>query len=221
MRDDLTAAHARLRHWAKQRPATRDPYGVLVELDFIQRDTTPGAEAERDRRAALEVLVRRGVLTEAVAAGAAEAPIGGAAATVSRPQRRAPKAIPTRIVEDRPADPGAVVAVGLIALAPVSAAAPAFTELDLVAADWVSTGLLLAGELVLATTAGRGASAPRRIGRLSPVALRWVAALAALVPVLVIVTAFADPVPAARYFGAFLGAQCMMVFGRFRLRLCC
>ncbi|MBM7831513.1 hypothetical protein JOE59_002218 [Agromyces cerinus] len=136
------------------------------------------------------------------------------ATTVARPKRRAPKAIPTRIVEDRPADPGAVVAAGLIALAPVSVAAPAFTGLDLVAAYWVSTGLLLAGELVLATTARRGvSSAPRRIGRLSPVALRWVAAFAALVPVLVIVTAFADPVAATRYVGAFFAAQCMMVFG--------
>lgn len=213
MRGDVKTSRERLRHWAKQRPAMSDPYRVLVELDGIQRDATPGTDAERDRRAALEVLVHRGVLTEAVAADAAEAPIGGAATTLSRPKRRAPKAIPTRIVEDRPSDPGAVVAVGLIALAPVSVAAPAFTGLDLVAAYWVSTGLLLAGELVLATTAGRGASAPRRIGRLSPVALRWVAALAALVPVLVIVTAVADPVPATRYFGAFLGAQCMMVFG--------
>ncbi|KRC59024.1 hypothetical protein ASE14_14580 [Agromyces sp. Root81] len=191
----------------------RDTYHVLVELDAIQRDATPGTEAERDRRAALEVLVRRGVLTEAVAADAAAAPIGGAATTVPRPKRRAPKALPTRIVEDRPADPGAVGAVGLIVLALVSVAVPAFTGLDLVVAYWVSTGLLLAGELVLATTAGRGASAPRRIGRLSPVALRWVAALAALVPALVLVTALADPVGATRYVGAFLGAQAMMVFG--------
>ncbi|WP_170296196.1 hypothetical protein, partial [Agromyces lapidis] len=150
-----------------------------------------------------------------LADAAAAAPVGEAAATVSRPRGRArPTALPTRVVEDRPADPGAVVGVALVALAPVTVVITALIGLDRVVGDATSTALLLAGELVLAVTAGRGlANAPRRIGRLSPVALRWVAALAALSPVLVLAVAFADPSAASEYVGWFFGVQCMMVLG--------
>ncbi|WP_170296238.1 hypothetical protein, partial [Agromyces lapidis] len=87
-----------LQRWAKQTPGGRDPYDVLVELDAIQRDAAPGAgRAGRggrapaagtvaavidDRRTALDVLVRRGVLTAQLADAAAAAPVGEAAATV-------------------------------------------------------------------------------------------------------------------------------------------
>ncbi|MFF2277161.1 hypothetical protein [Agromyces sp. NPDC058126] len=220
-----------LQRWAKQTPGGRDPRDILVELDAIQRDAAPSAgragrggrapavgtmdTAADDRRTALDVLVRRGVLTAQLADAAAAAPVGEAAATVPRPRGSArPTALPTRVVEDRPADPGAVAGVALVALAPVTVVVPALVGLDRAVGDTVSTGLLLAGELVLAVTAGRGvANAPRRIGRLSPVALRWTAALGALSPVLLLAIAFADPGAASEYVGWFFGVQCMMVLG--------
>ncbi|MFF2494616.1 hypothetical protein [Agromyces sp. NPDC058064] len=218
-----------LQRWAKQTPGGRDPYDVLVELDAIQRDAAPAAgragrggrasatdtsaAVAEDRRTALDVLVRRGVLTAQAADAAAAAPVGESAATASRPRGRArPTALPTRIVEDRPADPGAVVGVALVALAPVSVVVAVLVGLDRVVGDAASTALLLAGVLVLAVSGGRGLpNAPRRIGRLSPVALRWVAALGALSPVLVFGVAVADPSAASEYVGWFYGVQWMMV----------
>lgn len=220
-----------LQRWAKQTPGGRDPYDVLVELDAIQRDVAPAAgragrggrapatgataAVAAERRTALDVLVRRGVLTAQVAEAAAAAPVGESAATASRPRGRArPTALPARVVEDRPADPGAVVGVALVALAPVSVVVAVLAGLDRVVGDAASTALLLAGELVLAVSGGRGLpSAPRRTGRLSPAALRWIAALGALSPVLVFGVAVADPGAASEYVGWFYGVQWMMVLG--------
>ncbi|WP_022889944.1 hypothetical protein [Agromyces italicus] len=199
--------------WAKQTPGKRDPRGVLVELDTLQAGAA-GMEAETERAVALDTLVRRGVLTEALAGLVRQTPVGASASAVARKTAPAPVAVPARIVEDRPADPGAVVGTALVVAAPIVVVVGVPAGLDLVVASVLSTVLLLLGELVLATTARRGVTtAPRRFGRLSPVALRWIAAIGGITPVVLVVNGFADPAAAAEFLGGFVGLQGMMVLG--------
>jgi hypothetical protein len=204
--------------WARQRPRGGRERWVLEELDAMQADTSSPAAAEAERRAALDRLVLRGVLSESTAEAAAAAPVGAAATVLPR---AAPRTRPVPPV--RKHDPGAVVGPILVCLAPFALLLPAVTGLELVYAMWVTSLALLAGELVIFLTGARAGthSALREgaRGRLTSRAMLVVAFIALITPLATLAAAIAAAPVVPVGAGWFIGVQGMMVFHLFACRV--
>ena len=211
-----------VREWARTTPPGRDPRHVLAELDYLQMN---GDVPFETRSAALEDLVRRGVIDSDVADVVRSAPVGETAKSwASTPRGAAAEAAvhsrlrqtPPGRVTDAP-DPGGLLGSALVVVAPVLPLLALAGVLSHLAVMWVATIALLAGAIVLAVSGGRGdVNATVRRGRLSAGRLILLASIAVLSPMATIAMGFAD-VDASEYFGAFVGYQSMTVVVLFAL----
>lgn len=198
---------SRLRTWARQRPSGSERW-VLEELDVMQSEVETDADPDAERDEALDILVRRGVLSASTAAAARAAPIGASAGVLPSASPR-----PPRPIDVRAQDPGAIVGSVIVGVAPLALLLPPAGLLDLGATMWLVTGLLLAGMLVVLLTGGRGStSAPGGRGRLSSRALLVVALVGLATPIATVVATVSAGRFAPEYSGACLAAQSMSVF---------
>ena len=206
-----------VRQWARTTPRDRDPRDVLAELDYLQATGDVPFEA---RSAALDDLVRRGVIESDVADAVREAPLGGAAQSwASTPRGAAAEAaarartrppVPGRVVADA-FDPGGLLGSALVVVAVVVPLLAVAGVLSPLAVMWTASIVLLAGAIVLVCSGGRGElNATTRRGRLSAGWLTLLASIAVLSPIATVAMGFADT-DASKYFGAFVGYQAMMV----------
>ncbi|WP_448005889.1 hypothetical protein [Agromyces bauzanensis] len=198
---------SRLRTWARQRPRGSERW-VLEELDTMQSTVDADVDPDAERDEALEILVRRGVLSAGTAAAARTAPIGASAGVLPPAAPRPPRPIGVRAH-----DPGAIVGSAIVGVAPLALLLPPAGLLDLGASMWVATGLLLAGMLVVLLSGGRGStSAPGGRGHLSSRAAVVVALVGLVTPIATLVAAVSAGRFAPEYFGACLAYQSMSVF---------
>lgn len=196
--------------WARRRPPGSNERWVLEELDTMQADADPAVDRGAERGAVLDILVRRGVLSSQTAAAAREAPIG-AAATVLPPA--SPRATRPEDETMRHDDPGAVLGTAAVCVAPLALLLPLVGLVDLGAAMWVTTLVLVAGLIVLLTTGGRASvSARGGRGRVTSRAMLAIAVVGLVTPVATLVAAMLAGRFAPEFTGACLAYQSMAVF---------
>ncbi|MDF2574198.1 MAG: hypothetical protein K0S05_1110 [Agromyces sp.] len=198
---------AGLREWARRRPPGPERW-LLEELDVLQSGAAHrGAAVERDE--AIDILLARGVLSPSTAEAARAAPVGSAARVLPPPAAPGPP----RPVGIRAHDPGAPVAVALVVVAPLALLLPGAGLLDLGASMWLSTGVLLAGMLVLLLSGGRGSTeAPGGRGRLTSRGVLVVALVGLATPAVTLLAGISAGRFAPEYVGACLAVQAMSVF---------
>lgn len=193
--------------WARQRPPGSERW-VLEELDALQAGGPVGGDRKGEREAALEILVRRGLVSAQTAAAVRLASVGASAGVLPAAAPRTPEPLGVRA-----SDPGAVIGPVVVALAPFPLLMPLLGLVDLGAAMWLATGGLVTGLLVLLLSGGRGSTTPRGgRGRLSSRAMLVVAVLGLATPSATLLAAVDAGRSVPEFFGACLGYQGMAAF---------